>query len=155
MDDLYLYNMGHKCPYCHGDTEFVDSREVYGTSYGMIYICRPCGAWVGVHKGTSRALGRLANEDLRKYKKLAHACFDLVWKAYANMGHSPQEARKEAYTWLGGKLGMDPENTHIGMMDIAQCKAVMKYSYEEYIRMITLDRKAFVGHVPSEIFVYL
>ena len=31
----------------------------------MIYICKPCDAYVGVHKGTDKALGRLANKELR------------------------------------------------------------------------------------------
>ena len=38
----------------------------YGVDYGMIYYCPQCGAYVGVHKGTDRAKGRLANAELRR-----------------------------------------------------------------------------------------
>ena len=63
---------GKICPYCGQSTEFVDSVEIYGTSYGMMYLCRPCGAHVGVHKGTDIAVGRLASRRLRKLKHEAH-----------------------------------------------------------------------------------
>lgn len=49
------------CDYCGRRAEFVDSKIVYGKSYGMMYLCRHCMAYVGVHKGTSRPLGRLAD----------------------------------------------------------------------------------------------
>ena len=29
--------VGKICPYCGQPTEFVDSVEIYGTSYGMMY----------------------------------------------------------------------------------------------------------------------
>lgn len=57
---------GKVCPYCKEQTEYVDSACIYGKSYGMIYLCRKCDAYVGVHKGTNKALGRLANKELRQ-----------------------------------------------------------------------------------------
>lgn len=30
------------CPYCGKPAEYVDSKEIYGISYGMIYLCRDC-----------------------------------------------------------------------------------------------------------------
>lgn len=41
---------GKVCPYCGKPTEYVDSSVIYGRSYGMIYLCRDCRAYVGVHK---------------------------------------------------------------------------------------------------------
>lgn len=72
---------GKKCPYCDGMPVYVDSSLVYGRSYGMIYLCHPCNAWVGVHKGTNKPLGRLANAELREAKKAAHEAFDKIWKS--------------------------------------------------------------------------
>jgi hypothetical protein len=46
----------------------------------MIYHCKSCDAWVGVHKGTNKPLGRLANRELRDWKKKAHAAFDPLWQ---------------------------------------------------------------------------
>lgn len=109
------------CPYCGCTAEYVDSEVIYGRSYGMIYLCRPCDAYVGVHKGTDTPKGRLADKELRYWKKAAHAAFDPLWK-------SRMFTRRGAYSWLSNQMGIPPEGTHIGMFDIAQCKAVINLS---------------------------
>lgn len=116
---------GKICPYCNQKTVYVDSSEVYSKSYGMIYLCRPCGAWVGVHKGTNKALGRLANKELREAKKFAHAFFDPLWKRKMKQGLSKSKARSRAYIWLADEMGLDVNKTHIGMFDVDQCKKVV------------------------------
>ena len=108
------------CPYCSRLAVFVDSKEIYGTSYGMVYLCRPCDAYVGVHKGTDRPLGRLANKELREWKKKAHSFFDPIWKEGRFKG-----MRDKAYKWLSEQMGLPKEETHIGMFDIALCKRVV------------------------------
>lgn len=75
-----------ECPYCAGLVEFRESSaSVYhGRDYGPIYVCKAhpaCDAYVGVHKGTKRAKGRLANPELRRAKVAAHEAFDPIWKA--------------------------------------------------------------------------
>ena len=35
------------CDYCGRETEYVDSKVIYGKSYGKIYLCRNCMAYVG------------------------------------------------------------------------------------------------------------
>lgn len=109
------------CDYCRCQAELVDSSEVYGTSYGDIYLCRNCGAYVGVHKGTDRPLGRLANAELRYWKKSAHAAFDPIWEYGRFKGQ-----RKKAYSWLAGEMGLPVDKTHIGMFDVDQCKKVIQ-----------------------------
>lgn len=81
------------CDYCGKQAHFVDSSVVYGRSYGMIYYCPDCKAWVGVHKGTDAPLGRLADAQLRKAKIAAHAAFDVIWRRR-------RTTRKKAYKWL-------------------------------------------------------
>lgn len=112
---------GKICPYCGQPTEFVDSVEIYGTSYGMMYLCRPCGAHVGVHKGTDRALGRLATRGLRKLKHEAHEYFDKIWQL-------EYMKRTEAYAWLSDMLDLPPEYTHIGMFSEITCTRVIYFS---------------------------
>ena len=51
---------GKICPYCLKQSQYGDSSIFYGKSYGMMYYCLDCDARVGVHKGTDKALGRLA-----------------------------------------------------------------------------------------------
>jgi hypothetical protein len=112
---------GSICPYCGKPTEFVDSACIYGRSYGMIYLCRPCHAFVGVHKGTDIALGRLADSNLRHWKKRAHSAFDLLWK-------TGQMTRHEAYRWLAEGLEKAVKDAHIGMFDENECKTVVNMS---------------------------
>jgi len=110
---------GKICPYCHEPTEYVDSSEVYRQSYGMIYLCRQCRAWVGVHRGTDQALGRVANKELRGWKIKAHDAFDKIWI-------KRRLSRDNAYYWLALQLELPRELTHMGMFDIEQCKKVVE-----------------------------
>ena len=49
MDESPLILSGKICPYCGKESELIDSTEIYnGKSYGKMYICRPCDAYVGV-----------------------------------------------------------------------------------------------------------
>lgn len=112
FDDLIL------CPYCDRQAELIDSVEIYGRSYGNAWICRDCDAYVGCHNGTSKALGRLADKELREWKKKAHAVFDPLWK-------SRRFTRSGAYAWLAKELNMSRDDCHIGMMGIEQCKKVI------------------------------
>ena len=118
-------NNGKICPYCGKDSIFVDSAEVYSKSYGMIYLCSPCKAWVGVHKGTKNALGRLANSELREAKKEAHFFFDKLWNKKISQGTKKGKARGNAYVWLSKELGISLGDTHIGLFDVDICKKVV------------------------------
>ena len=109
------------CPYCGKKAEYVDTIEIYGKSYGMAYLCRPCDAYVGVHDGTDTPLGRLANRELRRWRNRAHAAFDPLWQ------QGPcRRRRNDAYAWLAGKMGLTKEETHIAMFDVEQCKQVIQ-----------------------------
>jgi len=118
------------CPYCGGDAELVDSAEVYdGRSYGPIYLCRPCQAWVGVHKAGPlkwEPLGRLADAELRQWKRRAHDAFDVLWKAKMATGYSKGIARRLGYRWLADTLGIEEHRCHIGMFDVDQCRRVVE-----------------------------
>lgn len=117
------------CDYCGRLAEFVDSKVVYGRSYGKIYLCRNCMAYVGVHKGTDVPLGRLANAELRYWKKAAHAAFDPLWKRGPFRYH-----RDVAYGWLARKMGLPFEQTHIGLFDVSQCKKAVRICRNERSR---------------------
>ena len=109
------------CPYCGQKAEYVDSAEIYGKSYGMVYLCRPCDAYVGVHNGTDTPLGRLANRELRRWRNRAHAAFDPLWQ------QGPYRCRRnDAYAWLAEKMGLPKEETHIAMFDVEQCQQVIQ-----------------------------
>lgn len=112
------------CDYCGKLARLVDSTVVYSKSYGMIYYCSDCKAWVGVHKGTDEPLGRLADAELRYWKRQAHAAFDPLWRG------REKRTRRWAYEWLAQEMGLPREQTHIGMFDVEQCKQVIRICKE-------------------------
>lgn len=110
------------CPYCQEQAVLMDSARIYhGHSYGLIWACLGCKAWVGTHKSSpnNAPLGRLANEELRKWKIQAHARFDLLWKNH-------ELSRKDAYQKLSEVLGIPVKQAHIGYCDIEQCKKIVE-----------------------------
>ncbi|WP_304647409.1 zinc-finger-containing protein [uncultured Duncaniella sp.] len=122
LKDDPLVLLGWSCPYCGAPTKLVDDSEIYGRSYGSkCYVCKPCDAWVGCHKGTDTSLGRIAGKELRQLKHLAYESFDRIWKE----GHT---SRKGAYEILSTALGLPIEQTHIGMFDEDMCRKVISLS---------------------------
>jgi hypothetical protein len=132
------YPLGHSpvlsgkiCPYCDSPSVYTDSADVYGgTSYGMIWLCRPCQAWVGVHEGTDQALGRLASAELRELKMQAHRWFDPIARQGLIKDIYPiyiagMSERDKAYLWLSEIMGIKKEYCHIGMMDEGECQQVI------------------------------
>lgn len=113
------------CDYCGKPARLVDSAIVYeGRSYGLIWYCKGCHAWVGCHRGTNEPMGRLADAELRKQKRIAHAMFDPLWRG------KEKRTRRAAYEWLAEQMGLPLNQTHIGMMNIDQCKEVIRICKE-------------------------
>ena len=117
-----LIYKGKICPYCFKKTVYIDSEKVYVKSYGMIYFCRSCDAWVGVHKGSNISFGRLANSELREARKKAHYFFDKLWNEKIRQGFTKTKAREKAYEWLSNELKMSRKETHISWFDVDMCK---------------------------------
>ena len=116
------------CPYCQRSSEQVDGTEIYGSRPDLagrtFYLCRPCEAWVGTHRGTTTPLGTLANADLRRARSEAHAAFDPLWKG-AEAGPARFPNRTAAYAWLAEAAGLSRERCHIAMMDLETCRRVV------------------------------
>lgn len=132
FDEKYI--TGKVCCYCDKPTNFVDSSVIYGQSYGMIYYCSDCRAYVGVHKGSSVSLGRVANSYLRKRKKIAHKFFDHIWQVKKILHNEPR-ARDLAYAWLSKNLQIHPSHTHIGYFDIDYCEKTINFCYPVYLSL--------------------
>ena len=113
------------CPYCEQQAKLVDSQIIYGRSYGMAWLCKPCDAWVGCHKNskTHAPLGRIANAELRDWKKKAHAVFDPLWQRKMRRGKCTKGA---AYGWLAKQLEIAVKDCHIGMFNIEKCKKTVE-----------------------------
>lgn len=111
-----------ECPYCSKKAELKDSSVIYGKSYGLIYICSDypsCDSYVGVHPGTTIPLGRMANKELREYKKKVHVLFDPLWKG-------KKIRRNEAYKRLSDALNLSTKECHVGMFDVETCKRAIE-----------------------------
>lgn len=110
------------CPYCSGPSALVSGDVIYPHRPDLhekkFYSCASCNAYVGCHPGTVVPLGRLANAELRLAKNRAHSVFDPLWR-------DGSMRRVEAYKWLAQSLGIPRKQAHIGMFDVAQCKAVV------------------------------
>ena len=112
-----------KCHYCGGVPELVDAAEIFGRrspeAAGRYYLCRPCSAWVGCHRYSSEAMGRLATAELRGLRREAHRVFDLIWqKRY-------KASRYKAYSWLSLRMGLPRHLVHMGYFDENQCRQVI------------------------------
>ena len=126
---------GDICRYCGGVIRLIPAKAVYGESterlsmtHEHIYQCQNCNARVGCHKGTTRALGNVANEVLRLKRIEAHRTFDALWK-------SGRMTRTEAYRWLAEAMGLRPDRAHIGGFKMDQCQKAIelcsKMAHEE------------------------
>lgn len=114
------------CPYCGNKAVFhKTSVAFYRKDHGPVYVCQPCNALVGCHKGTRRPLGIPANKSLRMLRGKAHKAFDRLWR-----GGLRVMTRTEAYAWLTKELGIERKACHIGMFDSGQCKRVVELAGE-------------------------
>lgn len=124
------------CPYCGSKSELhLSSAFIYnGRDFGPVHACENfplCDGFVGCHPGTTTPLGRLANNELRYWKKQAHKYFDQIWmtkkinKIYKVF--LPETSnRKKSYIWLSNQLNLGLDQTHIGMFDVDLCKKVVE-----------------------------
>lgn len=108
------------CPYCGRRAEFIDSKHYYsnGKSYGMMYLCRPCDATVGVHKNSANyyPLGTLANKELRELRQRCHKLFDTLWR-----GNMKTMSREQAYKKLADNMNLKIEEAHIALFREDDC----------------------------------
>lgn len=107
------------CPYCNKEAKYGPNEEYYGRRFGrsyMCYYCKDCDAYVGTHNNTTRALGTMANHELRKKRMAVHALIDPLWK---EGGYS----RGKVYQMLSDALGRE---VHVGESDIQMCEEIIK-----------------------------
>lgn len=110
------------CPYCRQPAKLMHSSAIYrGRSFGLVWACLPCDAYVGVHKNsaTFEPLGSLANKELREWRVRAHTVFDALWR-------SGRTDRKGAYRILCEKMGMTKSRGHIAKFDIEECRKLVE-----------------------------
>lgn len=114
------------CPYCGKQAKVVPAFRVWPQRReGYAFVCRDyprCDAYVGCHGRKPIPLGTMANRDLRRHRRNAHAAFDRIWRD----GHM---TRPEAYAWLAQRLGIERADCHIALFGEPTCRAVMAVSF--------------------------
>jgi hypothetical protein len=123
----------YKCPYCGAYLELKDSRFLYGKSYGNIWICIDCDAYVGCHKGTENPLGTPANAELRELRKKCHRYFDTIWQYKKAKGY--KNARQLGYKWLSDQLGIPESETHIALTDVDMAREIIRICEPYYVKL--------------------
>jgi hypothetical protein len=117
------------CNYCGRSAQFVTGAVIYPHRPDLeslkFYQCKPCDAYVGVHKRNKKLglngdepKGTLANSKLRNARSTAHASFDPLWK-------DGSMSRTQAYKWLSAATGIPVEQMHIAMLDFDGCISVI------------------------------
>lgn len=89
-----------------------------------LYVCSQypkCNAYVGVHEGTLKPLGTLANAELRSKRIHAHHLFDRIWQ-------SGIMSRDAAYQWLRYSFGLTGAYAHIGEFSDYYCEQLIDMS---------------------------
>lgn len=130
------------CPHCDKPARLTNGAEIYPNRRDLwekpIWKCDGCGAYVGCHPGSTRAIGTPANEELRKARIILHQeLIDPLWKNADSCGlYTPenararviirQTARARIYTFVGLKLGIDRKLVHVSMLTLDQCRLAWK-----------------------------
>ena len=118
------------CPYCGAPAICRPASTVFGNAVrqkgSYLYLCSrwpACDSYVAAHKRDLRPMGTLANKDLRRKRILAHEALEKL--------HRHRHMEKWAvYVWLQGKLGLDPEEVHIGMFSDEMCDKVISLCHQ-------------------------
>lgn len=114
------------CPYCGRRSVLRPAEYVYGEDTiakgSMLYVCSgypSCKAYVGVHEGTKRPKGILANSELRNKRIRAHRVLDEIVKVGCM-------SKDGVYIWLSSRLNIPYKQTHIGYFSDYLCDQTIK-----------------------------
>lgn len=114
----------------YGNLIYPNRRDLWSYDDGserFWWRCSACGAYVGVHRYTLKALGTPAGPETRAARARAHAAFDPLWRKRMRLsGLKQNKARSKGYVWLAEQLGIDAKDCHIGMLTAEQADAVVR-----------------------------
>lgn len=82
----------------------------------MMYLCKPCDAYVGCHKNSRMAMGSMANYALRRLRQECHKKIDYWWREKEII------SRKNLYELLSKWWG---EEFHVGWLNEKDCNIVI------------------------------
>ena len=95
------------CNICGGKVILIKTDKNYDRSR-FVYKCIECGASVGTHPNSTRAIGLLANKETKDKRREVHTWFDKLWRCH--------EQREMLYEKLAVELGIPRIECHFGIM---------------------------------------
>ena len=118
-----MKNKKLKCPYCGRTAVLKPASFVYGDKAleEHVYVCPgypACNSYVGVHRGTLKPKGTLANGDLRNLRIHTHKLFSQFWE-------NGIMTKKQAYRWIQYKFALTENQAHIGNFSEYMCGQLM------------------------------
>lgn len=133
------------CPYCDCEAHLTKGAVLYGSHTSVadqnFWVCWPCDAYVGCHKGSAKGwedgtkpLGTPAKRDLRKARSALHDKFDRMWE-------KGRMRRVDAYRWLALRLGIPKKSV------ISEC-SIWRHAKEQAICSETYWRCLMGREVP-------
>lgn len=120
------------CPSCG------QSGTLTEDAWGPKWVCPDCDTRVGCHPRTNTPLGTMATKAQRSARMAAHTAFDPLWqyKLARNPRMSKSAARRAAYAWLAGELGLHIDDCHIALFDVPQCMRVVEVCATAWRRVV-------------------
>lgn len=127
------------CMHCNKPSRPVRGSVIYPHRPDLaklkMWACKGCGAYAGSNRKTGRPIARPANEKLRNAREHLQKIFNPIWlqapsdPAYADSGKDEkaiitiqQSAKKRCYAYLAHFMGIEPEESQIGLFDYNQCR---------------------------------
>lgn len=114
------------CPYCGRRSVLRPAEYVYGKNTikkdSLLYVCSgypECNAYVGVHEGTKKPKGTLADSELRNKRIRAHRALEQIVRA-GYMG------RGDVYQALSLRLNLPALETHIAYFSDYLCEQTIQ-----------------------------
>lgn len=114
------------CPFCHRPAVWCENKEVYGRNFGksyMIWLCKPCDAYVGCHQNTKKPLGTMANAHTREMRRRVHAVIDPIWK-------SGKISRKKLYRLISIYTA---KQYHTAECTVQDCEAILNINFNSLL----------------------
>ena len=114
------------CPYCGGKVVLRSSLEIYKRDYGYVWVCENypnCDSYVGCHSGGTKALGTVADAELRELRIKVHNRLDPFWKF-------KRISRKKLYKKLEKIFGRE---IHMGSADKETCNKILAMKIDDII----------------------
>jgi hypothetical protein len=112
------------CGECKNICRLTTGKEIYPHRKDLhkksFYKCSDpcCGAYIGCHPNSDKALGSPAGYETRKLRSKVHDVFDPIWR-------NKIMTRQGAYSKLAWCLGIEREKCHVGMFDFSMCQMAL------------------------------